>query len=269
MNVVINSCLDKAPDDSQPLPYHGHYYQNILTCLGYPIFEPPVADLLRRLHDLDGTWLIVSPLHWLATHNDAMLVAAGDDLQLTDSEGKAWFDAFAEFVLGENMQAYYHDATTWLLRINKQPVPIAKPVHALLHQSMMPAFDTLDKTFYWQRFITENQMFLSGHRLNKLRQDRYPINGIWVWGSGLLQTPHHQTILLDDHETLPLAKLLSTSIILYESNQTYPSDALVLWHDLSRLDELQATLNKQTVSWYWNNRAYLMKREHWLKRIWR
>lgn len=268
MNVVINSCIDNVPEGSLPLPNQGHYYHHILTCLGYPLFEPPVADLLRRLHGLDGTWLVVSPIHWQATHNDAMIVAAGDDLQLTELESQKWFEAFADFVSDEKISAYYHDASTWLIQLDGHPRITAKPVHSLLHQSMMPQLEALDTTFFWQRFMTESQMFFSGHALNTLRNGRYPINGLWIWGGGVLRQPGKHAIVVNDQHTQSLAALLSTNVSLYSAEQSYPHDTLMLWSDLERLGDLQTKLTKQTVSWYWNNHVYQLKPKHWLRRLW-
>ncbi len=300
MNVVINSYIDKVPEGGLPIPNQesvivlaasgfplpdghgsvvpgermieapnqGHYYQHILSCLGYPLLTPPVADLLRRVHELDGDWLVASPISWQATHNDAMIVAAGDDLQLTELEGQTWFEAFAEFVSAEDLRAYYHDANTWLIQRNQHPSITTKPVQAMLHQSMMPHLEAMDNTFFWQRFMTESQMFFSGHVLNTLRTGRYPINGLWIWGGGVLQAPSKHPIVVDNPQACSLATLLSSNVSVYSAEQTYPRDALVLWSDLSRLRDLQTTLTKRTVSWYWNNHTYQIKPKHWLKRLW-
>ncbi|MDP3704481.1 MAG: hypothetical protein Q8R24_01050 [Legionellaceae bacterium] len=268
MNVVINSCIDTVPEGSLPIPNQSHYYHHILSCLGYPLLTPPVADLLRKWHGLDGVWLVVSPIHWQATHNDAMIVAAGEDLQLTELEGHQWFEAFAEFVSAETMRVHYHDASTWLIQLSEHPIITAQPVQTMLHQSMMPHLDGMDHTFFWQRFMTESQMFLSNHALNTSRIGRYSINGLWIWGGGVLQTRSKCTIVVDNQHAFSLATLLSLNVSFYSAERIYPRDALVLWSDLSRLKALQAKLTKQTVSWYWNNCTYQTKPKHWLKRLW-
>ena len=52
----------------------------------------------------------------------------------------------------------------------------AKPVHHLLNKSLMPELAQLDKTMYWQKFITESQMFFASNPNQSL------VNGLWIWG---------------------------------------------------------------------------------------
>jgi len=271
MNVVINSPLKANPSDSVLIPGQQDYYCNILACLGYSIAELPVADLLRRLHGWadEGLWLIVSPMHWQATHNDAMMTAAGADLLLTEDEGRAWFDAFATFAETDTIKMYYHDASTWLIQLTNYSPITARPVYTSLHQSMMPQLETLDHTLFWQRFMTESQMFLSGHVLNQARQGRCVINGIWIWGGGRIHISDHHNILIDNDNLLPFATLLSTRVMMYSAKQQVPDETLILWHDVGSLPMLQQQLKKRTVAWYWNNQAYLLKPKHWWQRFWR
>ena len=189
MDVVINAECAEVPVGSTPLSHQGNYYHHIFSCLLGPIESPPVADLLRRYYGLEGDWLIASPIHWQATHNDAMIVASAHELKLSESESVRFFSALAEFVAAYSIKLHYHDAYTWLLNVDGQPHITAKPVHALLHQSLMPELRTLDSTLFWQRLITEIQMFFSAHPFNKEREEKYSINGIWIWGNGKMHEP--------------------------------------------------------------------------------
>ena len=145
------------------------------------------ADALRRLHGLEGDWLIVSPIYWEATHNDAMIMACGEMLDLSDEESRQWFAALAKFLVNDKVTLHYHDANTWLIQFDECPPINAKPVHSLLQQSMMQQLAALDPTLFWSRFLTENQMFFSEHPLNKARTGRYPVNGVWIWGSTVFE----------------------------------------------------------------------------------
>ncbi len=135
-------------------------------------------------HKLDGHWLIASPIHWQATHNDAMIIACNETLDLPDAESRLWFSALAEFLVHDKVQLHYHDAYTWLIQFEESPPINARPVHMLLQQPMMQQLQALDATLFWSRFLTENQMFFSEHSLNKARAGRYPINGVWIWDDG-------------------------------------------------------------------------------------
>lgn len=271
VKIVIDASIEHMPENSVYEFNRCSYYQNILTCFGYSNDNPPVADLLRQLHGLSGEWLIVSPLHWQATHNDAMITAMGADLHLSDDESRAWFEAFAAFIQPEQMKLYYHDATTWLLQVQDHPIDGATlPLSHVLNQSMMPLLAQLDATLFWQRFITEAQMFFSGHALNRSRTMSYPINGIWIWGQGQLNVQTSIPISCDNDEGLKLAAILSTNINTYVSNNPFPKKdgAIVMLNDLNYIEPFKAAYMKQhTIHWYWNNIAYITKPTHWLYRF--
>ena len=193
MDIIINSTTSRV---GETVPKN--YYHNILNCLGYPPNHPPVADLLRRYHKLEGQWLVASPIYWQATHNDAMIMACDDALDLLDDESRRWFVALSKFLVHDKVKLHYHDAYTWLIQFKESPPINTIPVHMLLQQSMMQQLQTLDSTLFWSRFITENQMFFSEHALNKARAGRYPINGVWIWGGGDLKARVTRTMVCGD-----------------------------------------------------------------------
>jgi len=128
--------------------------------------------------DFPGSWLRVSPVHWEATHNNAMIVAAGEDLNLTDEASRKLCDAFAAFLAEENMQLHYCNAGTWLLLCDTEVPPQTEPLDTALQSSMHRLLITLKKTPFWLRFLTESQMFFSGQP----QDDKVmPVNGVWVW----------------------------------------------------------------------------------------
>lgn len=270
MDIIINTDLDVAPENTNIIPTHGNFYHNLLSCLGYSNESPPVADLLRRYHHLEGEWMVASPIHWQATHNDAMIIASGNSLELSDEESRRWFGAFEEFIAPENMSLYYHDAHTWLLQTkSSKPEITAKPVHTLYHQSMMPELKLLDKTFFWQRFFTENQMFFSAHPLNNERTGLYPINGVWIWGRGTLDVNVSTPLACQDKELLELANVLSTNVSDNQDSNQAPKNAMFLYKTLDQnaRHSLQKQLQKNTVRWYWNNQAYQSKPKSWISRL--
>lgn len=95
MRVVIDSECSSIPERAKSLNSEGNVLLNFLLNLGYNPENPPVADLLKKYHRLEGKWLVLTPVHWEATHNDAMVVALGKNLQLEQHESKLWFDLFS------------------------------------------------------------------------------------------------------------------------------------------------------------------------------
>ena len=269
MDVVIDAELDVEPENTVPIPTHGNFYHNLLACLDYPIDAPPVADLLRTYHGLEGEWLVVSPIHWQATHNDAMIVASGEALELSEYESRIWFAELAEFVALYNINLYYHSPHIWLLQCDGKPLITAKPVHTLHHQSMMPELKNLDETLFWQSFLTENQMFFNAHPLNKASIKTYPINGLWLWGAGKLHEPGDVPLICSDDSLLELARLLSVKVSIYQAVSSIAKNSVLLFNKLDELDyqALKLRLQKNVVRWFWSNVAYCSKPRSWWSRF--
>ncbi|MCP0913487.1 MULTISPECIES: hypothetical protein [Legionella] len=269
MDVVINAEIQDIPRESLELVCRGNFYHHVLTCLGYPESSPPIADLLRRLYGLAGEWLMVSPVHWQASHNDAMILASGREMQLSEAESQQWFAVLGDFVAPEGMTVYYCDRFTWLLQAPGKPSIQAKPVQQLLHQSLMPQLRNLDASFFWQRFITESQMFFSAHPLHQ-KNPGPAVNGLWIWGGGMLDAPQTRFIHYNSEFTCNLAKHLSTQATPYQSSQLFGKNDLLLLDtiDSNLLLQLQSQLRKDTVHWYWNNLAYTTQAKSWWSRLW-
>ena len=266
MDVVISNSLDKPPTRHSMLTPVGHYYHQILTCLGYPLVRPPVADLLRQLHGLSGQWLVVSPLFWEASHNDAQVVAIGDELGLSEDQGQVWFERFAEHARHYFPQCRYHDATTWLIQVDGCPDVFAKPIQFMRQQSLFPQLAHLDDSGFWPRILTEVQMLFN--QAQPLPAQRCPINGIWVWGQGTLQIPGECLILTDSDVTYQLGGLLSTQVQAISTTDAFPDSALLILEHVSTLAAIQSKIDRRSVNWYWNNTAYKTQAKPWFKRLW-
>lgn len=266
MEVVINEACASLPKGHIPIPSPGGFYANFLKALGYPLLQLPVGDLLRRYHGLLGRWLIVSPIYWQATHNDAVLIGGSLDLELLDGESHALFEAFKAYVAP--METYYCDAHTWLLQCDETtPKITAQPVQKVQHQPISDALRALDETLYWQRFITEVQMFLSTHALNKARA--HPINGVWVWGEGVLHAPSSVPLVCENESLRALAQLVTTNTRLYEPLASLSKDSVLLFEKLSESTLLALTTQAQkyNTSWYWNDAAYRNQSKAWWLRL--
>jgi len=142
----------------------------------------PVLKALKKHenlpNDFPGAWLVVSPVHWEATHNNAAIVAGGDALNLTEEVSRKLFDAYAKFLAEDNMLLHYCNAGTWLLLCEDQASPQTEALDRVLQCSMHALLASLKSTPYWLRFMTESQMFFS---VQKQEDADYPVNGVWVW----------------------------------------------------------------------------------------
>jgi hypothetical protein len=269
MQVVIND-LTEAPLGSKPLVSQGNFYLNALTCLGCNPSNPPLADFLRLANHLEGNWLVASPIHWEATHNDAMIVATDEALKLNFEESALWFSEVAAFFKDHNMESFYIDPTIWLIKINHKPPISSQSPRSMLHKSIMPVLNTLDKTLYWQRLLTELQMYLSNHPLNLKRGISPVINGLWFWGEGAFNVLSRKITWSDDELFLSLPEALLAVKRLSESAR-FAKNHLVLLKCPDRFDlsHLKKYNKKNSIEWYWNNLAYLQQADNWWSKLWR
>lgn len=155
----------------------GPYYHRLFEWLTSLIKSTSAAKRLRDEHGLQGNWLIVTPVYWQATHNDAMIMTCGEALNLSEQQGIDLYNKFSCFVANDGMKTHYHDAFTWLLQTDgKPPIRSVNPYDIVL-KSIGPYLKSLDSTLFWQRFITEIQMLFSGSSSHQSK-----VNGVWVWG---------------------------------------------------------------------------------------
>jgi hypothetical protein len=264
MDIIINGASLNMPTDSRALISQRQALLNLLVCLGYQ--EPPLAALLSNFHQLKGKWLVATPIYWQATHNDAMIVAVGPELKLTAHLSQKWFQVLASFLSDIGIKMHYHDAETWLVCIEDKPNITSLSPYTLQHHSLMPIFATMDDTHYWQGVLTEIQMLLSNHSLNK-DGSLIPINGIWLFGAGYLSATNkpfvtNNQLLLDAFPTTAQRLTLDYS----PKQETIVFIDKIEDIDLNRLHDWQTQL---TIRWFWNDMAYCTVRKNLLYRLWR
>jgi hypothetical protein len=263
MDVIINSVCNSAPVDSKPLVTQGKALLNLLVSLGYDALNPPLADLLKSSLNLKGNWLVVSPVHWQATHNDAMIVATGEELHQDETQAKYWFQLYADFLAEENIKLYYYDSETWLLCADIAPAIKAKPVYQIINHSLMPELAQLDSTMYWQKVFTECQMFFANQPNNP------SINGVWIWGGAPLEEKKSIAVCADEH-FFPLAQMCSAQVTLYHPSVSLKQFQVLLLNNTDILSEQhKEQLNKMPAFWYWNNSTYTRNNYNWFTRLWR
>lgn len=263
MDIVINAASNTVPASSHKISSYHHFYHHILNVWGYPVEKPPIADLLRRFHHLEGDFLIVSPIHWEASHNDVMITAYGEHLNLDEKETHHWFTLLSDLVAAYDMKLFYHDAHTWLLQCDNKPPMLSQSLHTMHHQSMMIALKALDTTLFWQRLMTEAQMLYSVDSLNTSRVS-CTINGIWIWGGGQLNEPQAIPVICGDEDLQRLARLLSTNVHKFEE-AAFVKDSVGLFNNAP--PDFR-NLQKKEVHWYWNNIAYITNQHRpWFKRL--
>ncbi|VEG90041.1 hypothetical protein [Legionella spiritensis] len=267
MNVVINGEISHAPRGSEPLTGQGDYFLNILLALGYDPDYPPLGAWLGKYKALEGKWIIATPVHWEATHNDAMLLNTGKECGLDDKLSRIWFAEVSQFLAQDGFSLVYVDSETWLLGVDGKPDIHSRAVKHVLHQSLMPALEAMDASMYWQRLFTELQMFLASHPLNSNPALAASVNGLWFWGGGDLSEEPPQSLVTDDQV---IRRIFPGSLPV---NPLPGVDREALWilheNNTTLIDTLAKTARKYQVHWYWNNIACRTYPRRWWSRLWR
>ncbi|KTD78465.1 hypothetical protein [Legionella waltersii] len=263
MDVIINQSLATIPEQVETIPSYQKVELNLLASCGYNMDQPPLADVYRSIHDLQGDWILLSPIYWEASHNDALIVSAEDGLPCSEEEFQQLFQWYSDFLAEESNTLYFHNPVTWLLNVNNKPPLYSKPLYQMLHQSMMPELSKLDTTMYWQKFFTECQMFFAS-TVNKTL-----INGVWFWGNGKLNAKLNLPICADA-ELFSLARAVSKNVSLYDPSVSLDKFRVLLLTQIDRITQTHKDeLSKMPISWYWNNSAYKNKSSNWFSRLWR
>ncbi len=259
MELIVNSSkkTDKiqiAPN-SNPIPT-----VRLLKALGYADNALPVAEILAKYHNLSGVWTVLSPVHWEATHNDALMMPGG-------AASRDVFDAFQAFVAEVDMRLHYHDASTWLLQCDAHALPDTKPLHQVLQRSMRPILKALEKDPFWLRFLTEAQMFLSRYQQS--------INGVWFWGMHACAAPSNKPLVIwDDKAWVSLAERISTQVNLYHAGMNLPKNAVCFVPEctpesVKALEvQLEKQIAKQKINWSFNNTDYITQPKSLWARFW-
>jgi hypothetical protein len=270
MDVVINESKDNSPAGVASLTTQGDFWLNALAQLGQDPVNTPLADLFRFHHQLEeGEWLVVSPIHWQVTHNDAMIVAYGEELNLTEAVAPIWFAEISQFLAQDGLKLVYHSASCWLLNATGKAPLISPNLPVIKHQSLMPILAELDHTMYWQRLFTELQMFLANHPLNSARDRAIPINGLWFWGGGKLISESQQAMRPIFTDDLIVSDSFAQSLAIDLDKVVFDEEPLVAmaYPKAETVEQLEQLTRKKTVNWYWNNAAYKATFKPWYKRF--
>lgn len=256
--IILDAFTSLQEIREQVLPSLGTAALNLLESLEYSTSNPPLAALLKAYHQLEGEWVIVSPIRWEATHNDAQIVAFGEALDVKEQD----FQSYAHYLAEAGHSLFYHSPVLWLLRVDGAPPLHAKPVHQLLGKPLMPELLELDSSMYWQKYITESQMFFAA------KMQDSAINGVWLWGSAPL-TPK-TTALCVDATCYPLAQHAQAPVTLYNPELSLKAFPILLIKDLNSLSQAhKKQLKGMHSTYYWNNIAYINSKPHFLHQLWR
>ncbi len=175
-----------------PMPCSARSLQeSLLELFQVPRTEPPIAAL-TLLGDGgtpgDQYWLRADPVCLQATRTRLLLapLPAGD---VDEEEARELVAALQPHLATSGHELLACRAQRWYIRCAEPPRLHTEPPLAeggLLTEDRLPSGE--DGAF-WRRLMTEAQMLLHEHAVNKAREARgkLPVNAVWLWGGGRLQ----------------------------------------------------------------------------------
>ncbi len=267
MDIIINERSSQEEDANVSLYDQHHFYLHALACFDSVPEGIPMARFLADQHQLEGEWMIVSPVHWEATHNDAMIVACGKALELNDEEGHQWFEGLKKFTEEDGWTWYYHDAYTWLVQSATHPLPSGKPVYHMIHYSLMPAIQALDKHGYWQKIFTELQMFCSATSIFK--KESNPVNGVWFWGMGQFAPHAMKRVITDDAQLYQWCQMKGQAALYFSDTVHFHKDDILAINQASSLDlpNVKRAIKHNNTRWFWLDEHYEQHKTSWWRNL--
>lgn len=256
MQLVINAATEVFPESAQEVSALNNYHLNILSALYPGEKNLPLADLLCHYHGLKGEWIVVSPLHWHATHNDVIVDGIYDSLMLDELKAQALFSRLQEWMQIEGMPMVYHDCYHWLLQIDNKPPIKSVALPYLLQLPLTPILRAMDSSQYWQRLFTELQMWMHQNMPDSM------VNGVWFYGEGKLDW-RQSPIFSDDPDLL---QHFPNQVNTLQSQTIAAENAL--WILQTNPPDLNKRCQPVATTWFWNNKTYQLPAKPWWK-FWR
>lgn len=207
-----------------------------------------VAQFLAHQHGLaKGNWHIASPIHWEATHNDAMIVLDGQ-AGVDENELIHFFQVFQGFVERDDLPIEKLSSGVWLFDAKNLLECTLPSLNSVMHRSLHEYLLMMPNE--WRTWFTEVQMLFHCATANKATT----INGVWPWGGGefKLTTPIYQ---LGDFPGIE-AKNWSSEMKL-----PHTGVLLISEQHAKEFEEIfnKKFINRVPVTWWWNNKTYQTK----------
>jgi len=163
--------------------------QALMRMLGFPNPQSshiPAADYLYELDMLKPVpehVICADPVHLRADRDHAVLVPPAA-LSIGAEEADAIIASLNELVAADAMVFERSRPGRWYLSGMCAQSLDTIPTHAVAHRNVGHYLPGGDDAADWRRLMTETQMLLHTHEINRRReqQGKLPINGIWFWG---------------------------------------------------------------------------------------
>lgn len=159
-----------------------------------------VSDIVINQGDY---WLRADPVN-LQADRDTALLAAHEELALTQTEANKLVEEINRHFIDEPWQLYAFAPHRWYLRLEQAANLFTTPLAKMLGEDINQFGSTGDDADYWFKIMNELQMLLHGSVVNFERESRnmWTANSLWLWGGGCLPEKRlnsaYDTIITND-----------------------------------------------------------------------
>lgn len=229
------------------------FEHQLLSHLGYvisPEAELPVALLRRQTGttQTSGRWWCLDPVYVQLDREMAYLTSP-DSLVLSESEARALIASINSH-FADVMHVRYHAPQQWLVQFDLE-VFTTTPTQAML-QDINRMQATGKDASRWRKLLNEIQMLLHAHPVNeaRLHSGKPPVNSVWLWGGGELDTGAPEIDVVYADETLAAAAALRNAVAQRDVPVSVSSDLFANQNSLLILSrQLHAVQQKDVYAW--------------------
>lgn len=168
----------------------------------------------------DRWWLRADPVH-LRADRDQLLLFALDEVEVSVADAQSLVRSLNDFYAADGLRFYAPDPYRWYLSLPTAPQIRNYDLAEVTGRSLTEFMPVGAQQRWWRTRLTEMQMLLHDHEVNRARSLRgLPIiNGVWLWGGGTLPSLHKtwDQVWAIDPFVLGLARTISAA------NQTLPA----------------------------------------------
>ncbi|HET7728425.1 MAG TPA: hypothetical protein VFK48_00205 [Usitatibacter sp.] len=180
---VVERWLARA--DVTRLPHRG-LHAALASSFDLPS-PPPVAAITLAADNAvhPGTWLRADPVHLrLGQATGTMHDTAA--LEVTASEANALVAALQAHFAEDGLEFVAPVPSRWYVRVPEGEAPATVPLDEALDGDPFSLLPRGTGRINWPGVVTEAQMVLSAHAVNREREARRlpAINSVWLWGEG-------------------------------------------------------------------------------------
>lgn len=207
ITLLIPGLLDNLPDPVPRLPAletllaRGNYRSDIpagyertlMHLFGLPqsseqdVPEGALSRYAQTGEKPEGVWLCAAPVHLFADQSRVYLNTI-DKTALSEEEAAQIINELNKVYREDGWEFVQHTSTHWYLHIQDMPAIRTTPLREVdgkaIHDKLPQGVDALQ----WHRVLNEMQMLLHSSPINSARHERgeIAVNGVWLWGSGVL-----------------------------------------------------------------------------------